>query len=117
MTGLTSSTTVTFAVQVLALLAASSLVLHAALPIWPTGVPEVGLCVIVSALLAVQLSPATISPVRSGIAGWQLAPDETVGLLAHVAMTGLTSSTTVTFAVQVLALLAASLTVMVTVVS
>src|SRR6266511_1221136 len=81
-----------------------------------TAVPAAGLCVMVNAPAVAQFSVATPSLVRSGIWPAQAPSALTLRLAGQVVITGAVVSTTVTSAVQVVALPATSLTVIVTVV-
>src|SRR5206468_10720814 len=82
----------------------------------PAALPIYGLCVMLRLLVAVQLSVATTSPVRSGI--WPLHRPSTLTfrLVGQVVITGALVSIAVMSAVQVVVLPAASVTVIVTVV-
>ena len=115
MLGAVASTTVTVAVQVVVLPAASATVMVTTVAPRLAVLPAAGDCVVVSVEL--QLSTATTPAVRSGTRAVQLAPALTVWSAAHVVMLGAVVSTTVTVAVQVVVLPDESVAVSVTTVA
>ena len=116
MVGGVTSETVNVVVQVVELLAASFTVIVTVVAPLPTSVPATGDCVIVSEPAAVQLSVAATPPVKLGTAPWQLAFALVVCGAGQVVIVGGVRSETVNVVVQVVELLAASFTVIVTVV-
>lgn len=116
-TGGVASITVTVVPQVAWLPAPSATVIVIAVVPGPTGIPGAGLCVTVSAPGGVQLSVAETAPVTSGIAPWQLAPAAVLIGVGQDVITGGVVSTTVTLAEQVAWFPAASITVILTVVT
>jgi hypothetical protein len=106
-----TSTTVTTATHVLELPAASVAVSVTLLGPNASVAPAAGDCVFVTAL---QLSVATIEPVRFGSVAVQVGPAFRLEFGAHVVIVGGVTSTTVTTATHVLEFPAASVAVSVT---
>ena len=111
------SDTVNVLVHVLKLPAASVTVSVTVVTPVPTNVPAVGDCVITSEAAAVQLSVAVTPVVKFGTAAWQVLPALAIWFEPHDDIVGAVASLTVNVLVHVLELPAASVTVIVTVVT